>query len=210
MPERIARLVGVCAAIAVISGCAYNIKLDPMDQNAQVSVNGEPQGRGQVNYGVGAQYGWPDSFGVKVTPASGAPYTVRVARQFDAPRAIIQTVVSLGVGVALLVGDLQAGYSPVSSLIVIAYAPLGILDSFYYNEYYDLTKLKAAQGVGYLYEGRPGVPPIRFAADATGLQALALPTPSLQVGLSRVALDTHHTQTTLACVWPALGSTLAR
>ncbi len=168
---RQALMASSAAVILTTSGCYYTVKVDPNDDTALVYVNGVPQGRGQADVKVDAQYGWPSSFGVKVEPKDGKPYSVQVERKLDMPRAVIGTAVAAGVGVAYLISDLMASRTPTASLVLIAYAPLNWLSSYHYDPYYDLSKLRDAQMKGAYEQYRAELPPVRFGDRLAPLPA---------------------------------------
>ncbi|MBI6545839.1 MAG: hypothetical protein HY692_03535 [Cyanobacteria bacterium NC_groundwater_1444_Ag_S-0.65um_54_12] len=145
--KRLTCSVATLGLIVMLTGCPFYIKLDPGSENARVSVNGEPKGRGQVEYQVSSAYAYPDRFSVKVEPSDSKPYTLEISRELDVPRAVIQTLVSGALGIAYLISDLyyNDGRPSTFTLVVLAYAPLSWLSSYYYKGYYDLQKLAKQQ-----------------------------------------------------------------
>lgn len=135
-------VVSLAAATAVLAGC-HSIKLDPLDPQADVYVNGELKGRGQVEY-VTPKYSTAGDIGVKVVPASGQPYTVTIERQFDWNYVVINSLISAGVGLAWTAVNLEQHDFPFG-LFILAEAPISFLQGYRVEDYYDLSKLKAEQ-----------------------------------------------------------------
>lgn len=138
--NRIAAFTVATTLTLGLSGCMHQIKLDPDSDGAMVYIDGHPKGRGMVDHYVPAQYGYPEGFGVRVEPKTDKAYTVEIKRELDMPRAVVQTTVAAGVGLAYTAIDLANGRVPVTGLLAIAYAPLSWLSSYYYKGYYDLSK----------------------------------------------------------------------